>query len=368
MQTSHRRSWRFRRLFLALAAALAASGCAGLHRSLTAPTTAPAVAPPSAPLGDTPATGAAETPTHHQRCQKRAPEEEALLDESRRRIAETFCGATLWFDGLFGGQPDIKNARAVSGRIELSTLYTEADGAQPKARLRLNYDLPNLKHRVSLFLGRDEGNEFERDRVEGFAIRSSVFGVETEDRWLAGLGYAPPGKWAERIDFRVGGRLGTAPEAFAQGRLRRNLFVGDRSVWRLRETVFYENRDGFGSTSSVDFDRVVRRDLLFRWGNVGTFSEATTGFDWRSAVVLYQNFGSRQAMAYELFVRGATDLDVAVREYGARAVYRRTLNRRWLYGEVIGGYTWPRESADRPREGSTMVGIGVELLFGRQPF
>jgi hypothetical protein len=309
-----------------------------------------------------------EKPGLHDLCRQRAPEEEALLDESRRRISETFCTATLWFDGLFGGQPDVRNARSVSGRVELTTLYTEADGFQPKARLRLNYDLPTLKHRVSLFLGRDEGREFERDRQEGFAIRSSVFGLETEDRWLAGLGYAPPGKWAERVDFRIGGNLGTQPEAFVQGRLRRNVFVGERNVWRLRETVFYTNRDGFGSTSSIDFDRVLTRNLLFRWGNVGTFSEATTGFDWRSAVLLYQNLGSAQAIAYELFLRGATDLDVAVREYGGRAIYRRPVFRRWLYGELVGGYTWPRESADRPREGSAMVGIGAELLFGRQPF
>jgi hypothetical protein len=195
-----------------------------------------------------------------------------------------------------------------------------------------------------------------------------VFGVETEDRWLAGLGYSPPGRWKERLDFRVGARLSSAPEVFVQGRLRRNVFLGDRSVWRLRETVFYENRDGFGSTSSADFEYVLRRTLLFHWGTVGTVSEATDGLDWRSATVLYQNLGSRSALAYELFLRGSSGDDVGVREYGARGVYRRPLNREWLYGELIGGYTWPRESLAEPREGSVLVGFGLELLFGRDPY
>ena len=291
-----------------------------------------------------------------------------MLDESRRYLAETFCSATLWFDGLFGGQPDIANARAVSGRVELSTIYTEADGTEPRARLRLKYDLPNLEKRFNLFLGRDDRDNVVQSREEGFAIRSSVFGVETEDRWLAGLGYSPPGRWSDRLDFRVGGRLSTAPEVFVQGRLRRNLFVGDRSVWRLRETVFYENRDGFGSTTSADFDHVLRRTLLFRWGTVGTVSEATDGLDWRSATVLYQNFGSRNAVAWELFLRGSTGDDVNLREYGARTIFRRPLNRQWLYGELIGGYTWPRESRDVPREGSALFGFGLELLFGKTPF
>jgi hypothetical protein len=341
-------------LKLFLLSAMAAIGCAGRPE----PVTAPSEAPPTA---------SAVEPSLRELCREGAPVEQGLLDNSRRVLAETFCGATLWFDGLFG-ELDVENARAVSGRVELSTIYTEADGTEPRARLRLKYDLPNLDRRVNLFLGRDDRDDFVQGRQEGFAIRSSVFGVETEDRWLAGLGYSPPGRWKERLDFRVGGRLSSSPEVFVQGRLRRNVFLGERSVWRLRETVFYENRDGFGSTTSADFDYVLRRTLLFHWGTVGTVSEATDGLDWRSATVLYQNLGSRSALAYELFLRGSTGSDVEVREYGARGVYRRPLNREWLYGELIGGYTWPRESLDERRQGSVLVGFGLELLFGRNPY
>ncbi len=360
---------RCRRLpLLLLAAGLAAGlgGCAGRSK--------PATVPEEAPLPGVQAEeqageqAAAKEPSLRDLCREPTTEEEVLLDESRKYLTETFCGATLWFDGLFGGKPDIENARSVSGRVELSTLYTQAEGTDLKARLRLNYDLPTLKRRFNVFLGRDDRDEVVRDREEGFAIRSSVFGVETEDRWLAGLGYSPPGKWSERLDFRVGGRLSTAPEVFVQGRLRRNVFVGERSVWRLRETVFYENRDGFGSTTSADFDHVLRQTLLFHWGTVGTFSESTQGLDWRSATVLYQNLGSRSAIAWELFLRGSTDAEVGLREYGARTIYRRPLNREWLFAELIGGYTWPREYRDEPREGSALVGLGVELLFGKTPF
>jgi hypothetical protein len=348
------------RLALLFLVAGAAIGCSGRKQPLTAPSTEPPP-PTEAP--------AESEKSLRELCRQRTPEEEAMLDRSRRVLAETFCGATLWFDGLFGGEPDVENARAVSGRVELSTIYSEADGTDPKARLRLKYDLPNLENRVNLFLGRDDRDDVVQGREEGFAIRSSVFGVETEDRWLAGLGYSPPGRWSERVDFRVGGRLSSAPELFLQGRLRRNFFLGDRSVWRLRETAFYENRDGFGFTSSADFDYVLRRRLLFRWGTVGTFSEVTEGLYWRSTALLYQNLGSRSAVAYELFIRGATEAEVELREFGARAVYRQPLLRReWLYGEVITGYTWPRYERDEPREGSAVIGFGLELLFGSNPY
>ena len=290
------------------------------------------------------------------------------VEKSQRALLETFCEATLWLDGLFGGEPDLRNARDVAGRVEVSGLDTEMWGTETDLRLRLNYDLPTLEKRLKLFLGRDDPEDFIADRREGLAVRSSVFAVEGQDRWLAGLGWAPPGRFREKVDFRVGGHVSSSPEIFLQGRYRQNVFVGEHSVWRLRETLFWENEDGFGSTTSIDFDRVLRPDLLARVSNVGTWSEASQGLEWRSAAVLYRNLNDARAAAGEVFARGATDSPVKLREYGARVIYRHPLLRRSLFGEVVAGYSWPRELEGQKREGSTMFGVGLELLFGRDPF
>lgn len=356
-----------------LAASLLMVGCAGRRPPVTPGTQAP-VATTAEPVPKAPAAGTAQpsdtadksAPELFDLCRQKTGDQE-LIDETRQLLEETFCGANLWFDSLFGGEPDVENARKVSGRVELSTLYTEFDGLNVKPRLRLRYNLPNLERRVNVFLGRDDRDEVVEDRQEGFAIRSAVFGLETEEEWLAGLGYSPPGRWGSKLDFRVGGRLKTSPEVFAQARYRRNFFRGASNVWRVRETVFWENREGFGSTTSLDFDHVLSRNLLFRWGNVGTVSESTEGMTWRSASVLYYNLHRSRALATELFLRGATAAEVKLREYGARAVYRQPVGKPYLFGDLIVGYTWPREERDQPREGSAMVGLGLELLFGRDP-
>jgi hypothetical protein len=68
-------------------------------------------------------------------------------------------------------------------------------------------------------------------------------------------------------------------------------------------------------------------------------------------------------------VRGETDDPVRVREYGARAIYRFPLKRRqWLFGEVIAGWSFPRGDDERHRSSSPQVGIGVDLLFGPDPY
>jgi hypothetical protein len=321
-----------------------------------------------APLATSPpaATAPAEKPTLRDLC-RQAPEGDGTFEGSRRRLAETFCGATLWFDGLFGGIPDVESARAVSGRIELSGLHTDFDGFRAKARLRLNYELPNLQRRVRLFLGRED-RDFTADRGEGFAVRSAVFGLQEQDDWLAGLGYSPPGRYFRRVDVGVGMRVKSASEVFVQTRYRRNLFAGASDVWRFRETVFWENRDGFGTTTSLDWDRVLGPNRLLRWGNVGTVSQDSEGLEWRSALIVYHNLRNARAWAGEVFLRGATAAEVPLREFGGRIIYRQPLRGRHLFGDVIAGYTWPQTEDRARREGSAMLGLGVEMLFGHQPY
>jgi hypothetical protein len=335
--------------------------------------TAGAAAAPEATAAPAAATASAR-PRHSLRdlCRDHAPgepENEAAIDEARRSLQETVCAANLWFDGLFGGRADVRNARAVSGVVEGSGIYSQAEGTDTKLRLRLNYDLPNLKNRLNLFLGRGDERELIEDRIEGLPVRSSIFGLEGRDDWLAGFGYSLPGRWESKIDFRVGARVKSASEIYVQGRYRRNFFVGESSVVRLRETLFWKNReDGFGGTTSIDFDHLLDRRKLLRFANVATLSQGTEGTRWRSSLLLYHNLNHSLALLYQVFVRGETGADVPLREYGAQAVFRMPFGRRWLFGSFTGGYTWPRIEREERRQGSALVGFGLELQFGEDPY
>jgi hypothetical protein len=325
-----------------------------------------AAAPPGPPSASPPPTGEGAPETARIVCREGKPEGEAFLDATRRRLWETLCSANLWFDGLFGEHRNPENARDVSGRIEVSAIGNRVEGYKVRSRIDVNYELPNLEHRWNAFIGRgSDANDFIQDRRKGLGLRSQFLDVETDERWLAGLGYSLPGSYQRSIDFRVGGSGGREPEVFAQGRFRRNWIVDERNLVHLREAAFWTNRQGFGVTAGVDYDRYLRRSLLARWGTIGTYSEDTHGVNWRSALVLYNDLTGRRAIAYEGFVRGETDAPVPLSEYGARIVYRQALTRQWLFGEIVFGYSWPRLRLEDRRGGATTFGVGLDLGFGR---
>ena len=85
------------------------------------------------------------------------------------------------------------------------------------------------------------------------------------------------------------------------------------------------------------------------------------------ALWMYKRITGDRAIAYEAFLRGWTEGEVAIREYGARAIYRQAiLNRPWLWAELVLGYSWPRELLIEERDGSLTVGLGVEIRFDRE--
>ncbi len=320
--------------------------------------------PLPAPPGEPPPSPAQPIRLYRDACLVRAPEEEARLDAAQRKLFETVCRANRWFDGLFGYE-DPDAAARVTGRAELGGLYSDYEGFEPRTRFHARWQLPNLDKRINAFVGREEEDEFVQDRSEALVMRSSFFNLENEEDWLAGLGYSLPGSGRRRTDLQVGAKLSSAPKIFAQGRVRWVFFPSERTAWRLRETVFYQNRDGFGLTSTIDRDRVMTSKLLLRWGARATISEATEGAEWRTAFVLYQNLPGDHAMAWELFAKGETSDEVPLHEYGARILLRQPVLTKGVHAVWVLGYSWPRRELDEHREGSAAVGVSLEIAFGR---
>ena len=298
-------------------------------------------------------------------CAEPVPGDEAAIDAARRQLYETLCTATLWLDGLFGHRGSAVAAREATGRVEVSALRSPAQGTKVRTALDVDVSLPHLQEKVNAFLGRDSREDYIRARREGFGLRSQFVGLERDEDWLAGIGYSPVRQPGQRIDFRVGASAGRQPRVFAQGLYQRDLKPSESDMWTLREVPFWRSREGFGFTSSADYDHVLNDAALLRWGTVGTVSQGFSGLDWRSAVAVFHRLDPVRAMAYEAFLRGETGTGVRLGEYGARVVYRQSIFRSWLFAEALLGYSWLQLTPEEPRRGSITMGLGMELDFGR---
>lgn len=337
--------------------ALLLGACAGAPQ--VPETSAPAPLPPSLPY--IPAVPPEEHP--FSACREAHEDEVAVLDETRARLHETVCAASLWFDGLFG-EGDLLAARSAHGRFELIGSHSEFEGDDVRVRFNAHVKLPALRNRLHLFVGRDDEDDVARDRAEGQALRSQFGRADAIEDWFAGLGYRLEEFYGVRTDFQVGARSLSQPTVFARMRASYTAFEDEDDLVSLRATPFVNNRDRFGLTVSGDFDHTLSLTRLVRWGTVGTITQESSGVEWRSALILFQSLQNRRALAWEAFVRGATAAPEPLTEYGARQIYRQPLARARLFLEFIVGYSWPRTDPALSREGSFGTSLGLELPFG----
>jgi hypothetical protein len=336
---------------------------------LPAAETAAAQASPEVPESSAVAEPLPVTPTSGDRwqpCRHDDDEDQPIVDDASELLQETGCRAALWLDGLFGDHAHAEAAKNTHGYIETSVAYSEFNGFKSRTRLRVRFELPNLKERLSAFVGREDEDDFVRGRTEAFALRSQFPRIDDREEWLAGLGYALPDTERLQTSFRVGAASLSNPRVFVQGRLHYNLYADNNDLIYIRATPFWRTRDGVGLTLGLDYSRVLAEKLLLRLANTGTQSSSSDGVNWLTALILYQNLREQRALAYELFIRGETDAAEPLQEYGARTIYRQPLIPKKLYGEFIVGYGWPRTDPTLPREGSYEVGFGIELPFGQK--
>lgn len=298
-------------------------------------------------------------------CEQEGDTRTPLVDDTRILLEETGCKTALWLDGLFTDEADIESARNTSGYLSTSASYSEFSGFDSKVRLRVRLELPSLKGRTSAFFGREDQEDFIRDRVERFSLSTQLPRIDDREEWLAGLGYALPGTERLKVDFRVGASGLSNPRVFVRSRLHYTFHADEVSMAYVRVTPFWRTRDGLGVTVGVDYSHVLSPKMLLRLSTVGTTTEADDGVDWTHSVTAYQNLSKGRGMAYQAFITGDTNEPEPLYEYGGRMTYRQPLVKDKLYGEFSVGYTWPRIDPLLPREGSYEVGAGLELPFGR---
>jgi hypothetical protein len=318
-------------------------------------------APPAAEKAD-------ESPSGAQACQQPGSITNAWIDRMQRGVYTGVCGSAQWFDGLFGNPRFDQDSDATFGRIGVFETYDRRDKLETRLRLRARYALPALESRLRLTLGRGDEQELVEERPANSEnpLPPSFQNVE-DDNWLLGLGYSKQNELEDGFDFGVGVRLSSGLDPYVKATYRHNFIFSDATMLRFRETPFWRDSRGIGATTQVALDQLVSPTVLIRWNNTGTFAEDVEGLEWGSSLTAFQSLADRRAMSYTLLVRGETEAEVPVQNYGVELRFRQQVLRRWLFMELSSSLTWPRELLTERREPNPGVGLGFEMYFGPVP-
>ena len=296
-------------------------------------------------------------------CDIRKGSDEAWMDQLRRKTFETVCESAAWFDGFFGNQRFDEEARRTNGRVGARVVYDEHEGIEFDGKLKVRVDFPNLDQRINAFLGREDEDKFVTGTEDRLDYLPTFFARESRQEWLVGLGYRPLSRDRSSLDFDAGIEIDSPIDPFVTARYRYYRLVGDDSLVRARQTVYWTNERGVGSGTRLDYERPVGTRSLVRLGGNVVFDDEADGADWDSGITLYHGFTPDAAISWFVGIDGETGREVPIEDYGTSVTYRQRMLREWFFGEVITGVTWPRDNLEQQRELAWHVGFGFEIFF-----
>ncbi|MBI5576730.1 MAG: hypothetical protein HY896_10270 [Deltaproteobacteria bacterium] len=286
------------------------------------------------------------------------------VDERHSSIERSILDRVVRFDNFFGSVKT-ENVRLPEYLIrwQNSLRFEEGNHVKYRTNVRAGFTLPKINKRLRLVvtgeseaepaaarLPEDPGNPgFDRTlpntRIVNTELRYGFFRTPALD-----------------IFAGAGVRVKRPFETFARTRLQYTRKLGELTLFRLGETLFWKNTEKLGETTEIDLERQLTPTTLLRWSNAGTLAQETRGLEWGTELSLLRALTPRSAVTLSGGVFGVTDPDAQVETYRILARYRRNFLRPWLFYELEPEMSWPRQPDGKYRPTDAFT-VRLEIVF-----
>lgn len=276
------------------------------------------------------------------------------LDDVHKSIADSVNISAQWFDDFFINELGGENSEAKGeARIRLGWQPRTRDLSDVEARLKVRVKLPKLKNRVDLILS-DYDDEIEENTVAG----SRIDDISRQDRFNLALQFkrSPDSGLSHRLG--VGRRF----QVYAKSRYRQTIDINDNSEFRWEASIYYYNRDGFGSDVGMTYDYHFTEKSLFRFDNRFYYRDKTNDWLWQHSWQQFTQLDSKTAVIYGLYVEGLSQPHYQMEEYLVSVRWRQNTLREWLFYDIEPFVVWRRDEQFSPSFG---IALQLEGYFGK---
>lgn len=287
--------------------------------------------------------------------------EDTWLDRSYSYLNEQLCAPAVWFDGFFGDPRSLEENPVNSFiRVRSALGWDQSEGTSGGLQVRANLVLPRLSDRVRLLISRDE--DVSGAGLDGLGLDGDDNKTRLGLRFILGEGL----QGLTDLDASVRVESGSLNPRIS-ARYRALARPSEATLIRGTQTAFWERLDGFGTQSRIDFEWAPRIERLVRWTTRGTFSEASTGVDWNSVLIAYQQLDQRTAIRADVGAFGNTRPTFETEEYFVSLRLRRQFLRPWLFVEFQPEHAWPLDALTHKRRSDWRMTMTFEIQFENQP-
>ena len=153
---------------------------------------------------------------------------------------------------------------------------------------------------------------------------------------------------------------GYTPNPYVGGRYRELLPINDKWNFRLTERIRFYSVDGLESRTSLDFERLLEEDMLFRTSLNGTWLQEYPDYFYSLGFSLFRPLDDKSAVEYQL-INGFRTHPHRLDQITVRIRHRQKIWRDWLVFEAAPQVSFPDEREFKPVPG---ILFRLEATFG----
>lgn len=282
-----------------------------------------------------------------------------VLDTGHTGTSEQVQRLGAWVDRFFADENYEAEVNKSWLRIRLDSFSELYEGTDVDARARLHLKLPALNKRIRFEIL----SPGEPDDLEGTGSDSadSPPPGRGEDKSSAAVSYIFRAVEERSIIARLGLDFdGYDPNPYAGIRYRELVPLNEDWNFRFVQRIRFYTLDGLESRTSLDFERILEEDMLFRASLNGTWLQENPDYFYSLGFALFRPLDEKSAVEYQLINGFKTDPHRLDR-ITVRIRHRQKIWRDWLTFEVAPQVSFPDEYEFEPVPG---ILFRLEATFG----
>lgn len=282
-----------------------------------------------------------------------------VLDAGHTGASERLRRVGAWLDKFFADENYEAEVNKSWLRIRTDSFSELYEGTDVEAKARLHLKLPALNKRLRFEI-LSPGEPDDLGGADSSEAGSPPPGAP-EEKTSAAVSYIFRAVKERSIIARLGLDFdGYTPNPYVGGRYRELLPINDKWNFRFTERIRFYSVDGLESRTSLDFERLLDEEMLFRTSLNGTWLQEYPDYFYSLDFSLFRPLDDNSAVEYQL-INGFRTHPHRLDRITVRIRHRQKIWRDWLVFEAAPQVSFPDEREFKPVPG---ILFRVEATFG----
>lgn len=279
------------------------------------------------------------------------------MDASRDYLSGKVTSFASYIDRFFGGDRHYQESNPSVFQMNLTRATGYGGTRKFELEARLNLRLPVTEGRLRLLVETDPEKNIIDAPANGAAVLPNKVDVPKSVAVATRLATTEEGAWHFHTDAGLKFPIPVRPFARSAGSY--SVPLGE---WRLiaAESVYWFNTLGVGETTSLNLERILTAQFLFRSASIATWLKDRHNLDMRQDLSFYHTLDDRTVLLYQASMFGVSKPGYQVTDSVLLVDYRYRLHQKWLFFEFSPQLHFPKVNNYKA---SPAFNMRFEVLF-----